>query len=156
MAAFRLTSPAFEHDEELPVRYTGDGEDVSPPLEWFDVPAGTKELVVVCDDPDADPGVFTHWMVYGIAPDTAGLPENVPKDAVVEEPVELLQGLNEYDEVGWSGPVTDEERAVHRYFFRLYALDAELVDLPPGATRAELRKAAKDHVIAVAELVGLA
>ena len=155
MAAFRLTSPAFGHDEELPVRFTADGDDVSPPLEWEGVPDGTKELVLVCDDPDAEAGVFTHWIVYGLLPDETGLPEGVPRDAVVEDPVSLVQGLNEFDESGYSGPVPDEDRGPHRYFFRLIALDAEL-DLPVGVTRSDLRKAAKEHIIEQALLVGIA
>lgn len=154
MAALRLTSPAFDHDEVLPLRHTADGEDVSPPLEWTGVPEGTREIALICDDPDADAGVFTHWVVYGLAPDVTALPEAVPDDAVVEDPVSLVQGLNEFDEVGYRGPEVDEDRGHHRLFFRLFALDAEL-DLSPGATRAELRKAAKDHIIATAELVGI-
>jgi Raf kinase inhibitor-like YbhB/YbcL family protein len=155
MAAFRLTSPAFDHDEEVPLRFTVDGDDISPPLEWTGVPDGCRELVLVCDDPDADAGVFTHWVVYGIAPDVTGLPEGIPRDALVDEPVPLVQGLNEFDEDGYTGPSTVEDRGPHRYFFRLFAVDVEL-DLPPGITRAELRRAAKDHVIATAELVGIA
>lgn len=155
MAAFRLTSPAFDHDEELPLRYTADGDDISPPLQWEGVPPETKELILVCDDPDAEAGVFTHWIVYGMRPDVTGLPEGVPRDAVVEEPVSLVQGLNEFDESGYSGPVADEDRGPHRVFFRLIALDAEL-DLPVGVTRADLRKATKEHIIQQAVLVGIA
>ncbi len=157
MAAFRLTSPAFEHDGDLPLRYTADGDDVSPPLVWEDVPEGARELVLVCDDPDAEAGVFTHWVVYGIAPDESGLPENLPKDALVEEPISVVQGLNEFDEAGYTGPQPPDDATLgpHRYFFRLFALDKEL-DLAPGVTRAELRKAAKDHIIGQAELVGIA
>lgn len=155
MADFRLLSPAFVHDEDLPVRYTADGEDESPPLEWTGVPEGTKELVIVCDDPDAEAGVFTHWLVYGLAPDVTALPAALPRDVVIEDPVDLVQGLNEFDEAGYSGPVLgEEERGPHRYFFRLFALDAEL-DLPPGANRAELRDAVKGHILATAELVGI-
>jgi Raf kinase inhibitor-like YbhB/YbcL family protein len=155
MAAFRLTSPSFAHDEELPLRHTADGGDLSPPLEWTGVPEGTRELILVCDDPDADAGVFTHWIVYGIAPDEKGLPEGVPTDALVDEPVSLVQGLNEFDVDGYTGPSIDEDRGPHRYFFRLFALDAEL-DLAPGVKRHELRQAAKDHIIGTAELVGIA
>jgi Raf kinase inhibitor-like YbhB/YbcL family protein len=154
MAALRLTSPAFDHDEVLPLRHTADGEDVSPPLEWTGVPEGTREIALICDDPDAEAGVFTHWVMYGLSPDVTGLPEAVPDDAVIEDPVSLVQGLNEFDEVGYRGPEIDEDRGHHRLFFRLFALDAEL-DLPPGATRAELRKAAMDHILATAELVGI-
>jgi Raf kinase inhibitor-like YbhB/YbcL family protein len=157
MAAFRLTSPAFAHDGDLPLRYTAEGDDVSPPLQWEGVPEGTQELVLICDDPDATAGVFTHWVVYGISPDVDGLPEGLPDDAIVEDPVAVVQGLNEFDEVGYTGPLSpeEEERGPHRYFFRLFALDTEL-DLPPGVTRAELRKAAQDHTIGQAELVGIA
>ncbi len=155
MAEFRLTSPAFEHDQPLPERHTGEGDDVSPPLEWSSCPEGTRELVLICDDPDAEAGVFTHWVVYGISPDDKGLPEAVPRDAIIDEPVPLVQGLNEFGESGFNGPVADEDRGPHRCFFRLFALDTEL-DLPPGATRGEIRNAAKGHVIGIAELVGIA
>lgn len=151
--AMRLTSPAFTHDDDLPLRHTADGEDVSPPLEWTGVPDGTRELVLICDDPDADEGVFTHWVVYGIPPDATGLPEALPGEAVIEEPVALVQGLNEFDEVGYRGPEPDQD-VRHRLFFRLFALDTEL-DLPAGATRAELRRATKGHVIGTAELVAI-
>ena len=156
MAAFRLTSPAFEHDADLPEEQLGEDEGVSPPLEWTGVPENTKELALVCEDPDADTGVITHWIVYGIDPSATSLDAALPRDAYIESPLELVQGLNEYDEVGYSGPETDEDRGPHRIFFRLFALDTELLDLPPGATRAELRQAAKGHIIATAELVGIA
>lgn len=156
MAALRLTSSAFAHDAPLPERYTADGDDVSPPLAWEGVPEGTKELVLVVDDPDAETGVVTHWIVYGLAPDVTSLPEGLRRDAVIEEEeVSLVQGLNEFDVAGWSGPAEDEDRGPHRIFFRLFALDAEL-PLPPGVERAELRKAAKDHILDTAVLVGIA
>lgn len=156
MAEFRLTSPAFEHDRELPTQFAADGDNDSPPLQWSGVPAGTRELVVVCDDPDVEFGVFTHWIAYGLAPTTDGLPAGIPQDAVVDEPVELVQGLNEFDEVGYTGPTAgdDTDAVPHRYFFRLHAIDVEL-DLPPGARRDELRRACAGHVIATAELVSI-
>ena len=154
MAEFRLTSPAFEHDDDLPLRFTQDGDDVSPPLRWTGVPEGTKELVLICEDPDADEGVFTHWIVYAVLPDVEELPEGLPKKALLEEP-EACQGLNEFDESGYTGPTAADDRGPHRYFFRLYALDVEL-DIPPGATRQELRDASKGHVLGQAELVGIA
>ena len=154
MAAFRLASPAFEHDDDLPERFTADGGDVSPPLRWEGVPEGTKELVLIADDPDSDTGVVTHWVVYGLSPELEELPEALPRDTLVDDP-DLVQGLNEFDEVGWSGPTLDDDRGPHRCFFRLFALDTEL-DLPPGVTRAELRRVANSHIIAVTELVGMA
>lgn len=127
---------------------------MSPPLRWEGVPEGTKELVLIADDPDSETGVVTHWVVYGISPKIDELPEGLPKDTLVDDP-DLVQGLNEFDEVGWSGPSLDDDRGPHRCFFRLIALDTEL-DLPPGVTRAELRRAANAHIIAVTELVGIA
>ena len=150
----QLSSPAFDDDNELPARHTGDGEDRSPPLQWTDPPAGTKELVLVCDDRDNDTGVFVHWVVYGIEPDVRELPEGLAHNTVLTDPVDLLQGLNDLGQSGWSGPLPDDERGPHRLFFRLEALDVEL-DLPPGATREELREACKGHVLASAELVGI-
>lgn len=155
MADIRLTSPAFNHDEPLPEAHTGEGSDLSPPLAWEGIPDGTKEIVIIMDDPDADEGVLTHWVVYGILPDADGLPEGLPRSAVIESPVELVQGLNEFGEVGYVGPQSPDERGPHRFFFRLFALDTELLDVPPGATRAELRKAAEGHVLGQAELVGI-
>jgi Raf kinase inhibitor-like YbhB/YbcL family protein len=153
MAAFRLISPAFEHDDDLPERCMAEGGDVSPPLAWEGVPQGTKELLLVADDPDSDSGVVTHWVVYGIAPGVTELPEGLPKSTLIDEP-DIVQGLNEFDESGWSGPSMEEDRGAHRCFFRLIALDVEL-DLPPGVDRAELRRAAKDHIIGRTELVGM-
>ncbi|QBI18257.1 YbhB/YbcL family Raf kinase inhibitor-like protein [Egibacter rhizosphaerae] len=158
MAAFRLTSPAFDDAGPIPDAHTGWGEDRSPPLQWEGVPEGTQELVLVCEDPDADEGVLTHWLAYGIPPDVDGLPEGLPRSAVIQEPVEVVQGLNEFGEVGYVGPQREEaeDRGPHRYFFRLHALDVELLDVPPGVTREELRASAKGHVIESTEFVGIA
>ncbi|MBW3604273.1 MAG: YbhB/YbcL family Raf kinase inhibitor-like protein [Actinobacteria bacterium] len=157
MAEFRLTSPAVQQDQGLPERFSADGGNVSPPLQWTGAPDGTTEFLLICDDPDAESGVFTHWIVYGIAASETQLPEGVPQSAVVDEPVELMQGLNEFDEAGYTGPMADEidEPLPHRYFFRLFALDEEL-DLPPGARRDEIRAATSGHVLAMAELVVIA
>lgn len=156
MAALRLTSPVFAHDDPLPARFTADKEGVSPPLQWDGVPAEAKELVLICDDPDGEEGVVTHWVVYGILPGATGLPEGIPDDAVVDDgDLSIVQGLNEFDEVGYTGPSIDLDAGPHRIFFRLFALDIETSHLQPGITRAELRKAVKDHIIARAELVGI-
>lgn len=153
MAELRLTSPAFDHDADLPTRYRSEGDDISPPLAWSGVPAEAAELVVVAEDPDNEEGLFTHWLVYGIPPTVGELPENLGDETIIYEPGEMYQGLNEWGLAGYSGPATEE--APRRLFIRLSVLDTELVELPPGATRAELRAAAKEHVIATAELVGI-
>lgn len=154
MAAFRLTSPAFDHDDDLPERFTSDGGSVSPPLAWEGVPEAAKELVIISEDVDSDSGVVTHWVVYGLSPESTGLPEGIGTATLVADP-ECCQGLNEYDESGWTGPIADDDRGPHRIFFRIFALDIALDDLPPGITRLDLRAAAGDHVIAKAELVAM-
>ncbi|AXV06889.1 hypothetical protein DVS28_a2207 [Euzebya pacifica] len=157
MSAFELTSPAFDHDDELPERFTQDGTDVSPPIRWSGVPDGTAELVLIAENRDADEGVVTHWVVYGILPEeTSELPEDMGDQALVQaETFELCQGLNEFDNSGYTGPLPLDERGRHRMFFRLFALDVVL-DVPPGITRMELKKAAEGHIIGTAEMVGLA
>lgn len=153
MAELRLTSPAFKHDEALPKRFFTDADNLSPPLAWEQVPEGTAELVVIAEDPDAEEGVFTHWLVFGIPPAVSELPEGLGDSTIVYAPEEIYQGLNEFDEPGWTGPA--DEGRLHRMFFRLLALDTELVELAPGATREELRQAATNHVLATSELVGI-
>lgn len=156
MSALRLTSPAFDHDDDLPDRFRQDGDDVSPPLRWEGVPPEAQELVLICEDRDSEEGVVTHWVVYGILPgETSELPEDLGDQALVQhEGFELCQGINEFDISGWSGPSADDDRGPHRYFFTLHALDTVL-DVPPGIHREELREAAKGHIIASAELVGI-
>ena len=110
MAAFRLISPAFPNDGQIPIQYTQDADDLSPPLAWEGVPDGTKELVLIVEDTDADEGVFTHWLVYALLPEDGQLPEGLPRDVLVNEPVELCQGLNEFDESGYTGPTPEDDR----------------------------------------------
>jgi Raf kinase inhibitor-like YbhB/YbcL family protein len=145
VADLKLTSPAFKHHERIPDRYTGDGEDVSPELEWTGVPDGTKAFAVVCHDPDA-PLVdgFTHWVAYGIAGDATGLPEG-GGDAV--------QGTNSMGHTGFNGPAPPAGHGTHHYYFWVYALDEDL-DLEPGLDRRALLERIEDHVIEQARLVG--
>jgi Raf kinase inhibitor-like YbhB/YbcL family protein len=143
MAGFGISSSAFPAGDELPARYTCDGEDNSPPRAIAGVPDGARSLALVVDDPDAPRGTWDHWILYGISPGTSMIPEaTVPPGA--------LEGKNGWGGTGWRGPCPPEGR--HRYFFRLYALDAEL-DLPAGASRQRLEAAMGSHVMAVAELM---
>jgi Raf kinase inhibitor-like YbhB/YbcL family protein len=144
MAEFELTSPAFERGQRIPKRYTCEGDDVSPPLAWSDVPEGTVSLALVLDDPDAPSGTFTHWLVWEIDPAAGSLAEG---DA---GPVE---GRNDFGRSGWHGPCPPPGHGPHRYFFRLYALDGDL-DLPAGAGKAEVEQRISERVLASAELVG--
>ncbi len=148
--AFELQSPAFPPGGEIPVRYTCDGADLSPPLRWSDPPAGTKGFALVVDDPDAPAGIWVHWVLYGLPATLRELPEGVPaRDAVAGIGT---QGLNDFRKVGYGGPCPPRGPA-HRYVFRLYALDVALT-LPARRTKADLLKAIEGHVLAQAELAG--
>ena len=148
-----ISSPAFEHGRHIPRRYTCEGDDIAPPLEWSGIPEGTKSLALIADDPDApDPAapkrVWVHRVLYDIAADVASLPEGVGGEDL---PTGCRQGLNDWKKVGYGGPCPPIGR--HRYFFRLYALDVVLGDLK-HPTKANLEKAFGDHVLAMAELMG--
>lgn len=141
-----ITSPAFTHGSAVPERHTAEGDDISPPLEWTDVPDGTRQLALVCHDPDAPlTDGFTHWVAYGIPPDASGLPEGASGQHV--------EGGNDFGKEGYGGPAPPPGHGTHHYFFHLYALDSEL-DAGPGLTRAELLQRIDDHIIEQARIVG--
>ena len=151
--AWKITSSAFEGGDMIPEKYTDDGEDVSPPLTFEDVPEDAVELVLIMHDPDAPrEGGWTHWVVYGMASDIGGLPENIPTEATVDDPG-LVQGENSWDSIGYGGPAPPEGQP-HRYQFRGYAL-SEPLDLEPGATKAEVEAAMDGNIIGEAMLEGL-
>jgi Raf kinase inhibitor-like YbhB/YbcL family protein len=151
-----VTSSAFADNQPIPRKYTGDGQDVSPPLAWKNLPAGTRELALVCDDPDAPtPEPWVHWVIYKIPADTAGLPENVHPQPKLAAPKGALQGLNSWTSgrtVGYRGPAPPPGKA-HRYRFQLYALDAPL-ELPAEADKKALLRAIEGHVLAEGVLTG--
>jgi Raf kinase inhibitor-like YbhB/YbcL family protein len=148
-----IESTAFEPGKQIPKKYTGEGQDVSPPLTWTGVPKEAKELALICDDPDAPrPQPWVHWVIYGMAPSVSGLPEGVPAGPRVQNPP-ALQGKNTGNKIGYNGPMPPPGHGVHHYHFKVYALDAEL-KLAPGLTKDELLKRIKPHVIAEGELVG--
>lgn len=145
----RITSPAFEPHAEIPARFTCEGADVSPPLAWSDVPAGTRSLALVVDDPDApDPRapktVWVHWVLYDIPADASSIAEG-------QKPHGAREGSNDWNTPGWRGPCPPIGR--HRYVHHLYALDTVLPDLHRPDARA-LRRAIEGHVLAEASLVG--
>jgi Raf kinase inhibitor-like YbhB/YbcL family protein len=148
-----ITSTAFAPSGAIPSLYTCEGRNVSPPLAWSGVPAGTKSLALVVDDPDApDPAApkmtWVHWVLYGIPPTATGLPEAVKPEAL---PAGTREGRNDFGRTAYGGPCPPIGR--HRYFFKLYALDTVLPDLE-RPTRAQLEKAMAGHVLAQAELMG--
>jgi len=141
--ALALSSDAFEHGTAIPRRHTCEGEDLSPPLRWEGVPDGTRSLALICDDPDAPSGTFTHWVAWGIDP-TEGLAEGAAA------PVE---GSNGFGSVGYRGPCPPPGHGPHRYFFRLYALDAA-PEVEPAAGREALEGEIERHTLDTAELMG--
>jgi Raf kinase inhibitor-like YbhB/YbcL family protein len=145
MSELSIASTAFSHQGMIPPKHTCDGADVNPPLSLGNVPEKSVSLALIVDDPDAPMGTWVHWVVWNIGSGTKEIPENsVPRGA--------LQGTNDFRKQGYGGPCPPS--GTHRYFFKLYALDASL-PLKAGATKAELERAMKGHVIAQAELVGL-
>lgn len=149
-----ITSPSFAHNHAIPSRHTCDGKNVSPILQWAGVPAGTKSMALIVDDPDApDPAApqrtWVHWVAYNIPPGADGLPETTSADGL---PAGALPGLNDWRSNGYGGPCPPIGK--HRYFFKLYALDVVLPDLKHPA-KAALEKAIHGHVLAHTELIGL-
>ncbi len=142
---FVLQSPAFNEGDPIPVRYTCDGENLSPPLTWQGTPPKTQALVLIMDDPDAPGGTWVHWVLYDIPPEVTQLAEGAQGVGVA--------GINSWHESGYGGPCPPPGKP-HRYVFHLYALDAPL-GLAPGATRQEVEQALQDHLLAEATLFGL-
>jgi len=147
--SFDLQSPAFGAGAAIPVRYTCDGEDVSPPLQWGDPPAGTQSLALILEDPDAPAGTWAHWVLFNLPAAARSLPEGIPSDAT--RPDGSRHGHNDWGRPGYGGPCPPG--GTHRYFFRLYALDTVL-DLESGAGREQLLQAMEGHILGQAELMG--
>jgi len=156
----RLTSAAFTEGGMIPRQFTCDGADRSPPLEWSGVPQAARSLVLICDDPDAPLGTWSHWVLYDLAPSITSLDEGVaanlvatlePRTGVQQPKLTVSQGRNDFGKIGYGGPCPP--RGVHRYFFRLYALD-QRTELAPGATRKAVFKAIEGHILAEGHLMG--
>ncbi|MGQ9857166.1 MAG: YbhB/YbcL family Raf kinase inhibitor-like protein [Thermodesulfobacteriota bacterium] len=145
-----LRSKALKEGQSIPRKHTCDGPDLSPPLEWSDVPQGTNAFALLMEDPDAATGSWVHWLLYDLPAEARSLPEGV-------SPTETLprggaQGKNDFGRIGYGGPCPPPGRP-HRYFFRLYALSSR-VNLPPGASKEQLLRAMEGNVKAEAQLMG--
>lgn len=148
-----LSSTAFTNGGEIPSKHTCEGNDISPALEWTGVPAQTRSLVLIVDDPDApDPRApkmtWVHWVLYNIPPDTTGLPESATS---ADLPHGTEEGLNDWKRTGYGGPCPPIGR--HRYFHKLYALDSVIKDMDKP-TKAKVEAAMDGHIIAKTELLG--
>lgn len=148
--SMKLESRAFTANATIPQQYTCDGQDLSPPLQWDAPPPGTQSLVLITDDPDAPRGTFVHWVLYNLPPDQRGLTEG----ASSTQPTlgnGAFQGRSDFGKLGYGGPCPPS--GSHRYFFKLYALDARLT-LQPGASKAQVERAMQGHILDQADLMG--
>lgn len=145
----QMTSSAFKEGDMIPSKYTCDGLNVSPPLEWKDIPAGTKSFALIGDDPDAPMGTWVHWVAFNIPANMTGLDENLRPEKEFKNG--MRQGSNDWPRIGYGGPCPPS--GTHRYYFKLYALDT-MLDMKPGATKSQVLKAIKGHVLAEAQLMG--
>jgi len=147
--ALAISSTAFSNGGMIPSRYTCDGANISPPLQWSGLPAGTKTVALIVDDPDAPAKTWVHWVIYDLPANTTQLPENIKSQENLAGGGK--QGTNDFKKIGYGGPCPPS--GTHRYFFKLYAVDIE-TSRGPGATKDELLKTMEGHVLAQGELVG--
>lgn len=147
--AIQLISQAFSEGAMIPTRYTCDGEDVSPPLSWTDLPPETGSFALICEDPDAPVGTWDHWVLFNLPASATGLPEAVPATATLDDG--SVHGNNSWGRLGYGGPCPPG--GTHRYIFSLFALDIKL-DLKSGATKSGLLKAMEGHILARTRLMG--
>jgi Raf kinase inhibitor-like YbhB/YbcL family protein len=145
----QITSPAFTDGGPIPEKFTCDDLDVSPPIEWVNVPEGTQSIAIICDDPDAPMKTWVHWVIFNIPGGVTRLPENVPPERELENGAH--QGMNDFHKIGYGGPCPPS--GTHRYFFKIYALDTQL-DLPAGASKSQLMIAMEGHVLSQSNLMG--
>ena len=150
LVKIHLTSKAFADGQPIPLKFTGDGLDISPPLAWTNAPAVTKSFALIVDDPDAPAGTWAHWVIYDLPPGTAALAEDQLKTPQLRNGAK--QGLNDFKKAGYNGPPPPPGKA-HRYYFKLYALD-KMTGLAPGASKTDLLKAMDGHVLGEGKLLG--
>jgi Raf kinase inhibitor-like YbhB/YbcL family protein len=148
--SFDLTSAAFSPGETVPKKFTCDGPDVSPQLKWNNPPGNTQSFALIMDDPDAPAGTWVHWVLFDLPANARELLEGVAKEDQLSSGAR--HGRNDFGKVGYGGPCPPPGKP-HRYFFKLYALDAKL-GLKAGATKANVERAMKGHILAQAELIG--
>lgn len=146
----KIFSPAFLHNEKIPSKYTCDGENINPPLEFQDIPVGSKSLALIVEDPDVskhlrEDGLWIHWILWNISPDVQKIEEGSGA------PINSREGITTYGKPGYGGPCPPDRE--HRYFFKLYALDI-MLKLPTSASRNDLLSEMEGHILEIAELLG--
>lgn len=149
VVSFLMSSSSFEHKGQIPAKYTCKSDDISPNLQWKDIPTGTKSFALIVDDPDAPGGTWIHWVYYNIPASINQLPEDIKQDKQLSDG--SRNGSNSWGKIGYKGPCPPS--GTHRYLFKLYAIDTVL-ELGPGATKPELLKAIQGHTLGMAEIMG--
>jgi len=145
----KVKSFAFGDGDMIPEKYTCDGPNISPPLEWESGPGGCKTFAIICDDPDAPMGTWVHWVAYNIPARVNRLSEDIPPYKVLDS--EIIQGTNDFRKIGYGGPCPPG--GTHRYYFKIYALDTP-IKLESGATKSQLLRAMEGHILAQGQLMG--
>jgi Raf kinase inhibitor-like YbhB/YbcL family protein len=153
---FQISSEGFTLGKVIPIEYTGEGTDRSPPLVWGGVPEGTQSFALIVSDPDAPGGTWYHWVLFDVPGDVTMLPEGLPREATLQVPAGARQGINSWPDVniGYRGPMPPPGSGPHRYFFSLFALDVPLRLEPGEATAEALERAMAGHVLAEAQTMG--
>jgi len=140
----------FNEGEMIPDEFTCNGKDISPLIYWKEIPAGTKSITLIMDDPDAPGGTFVHWVIYNMPAQTRNLPKGMPVDKTLVDG--SMQGMTDFGKPGYGGPCPPPGKP-HRYFFKVYALDMKL-NLPVGASKNQVESAMKGHILADGEMMG--
>ncbi len=146
-----FSSSAFNNLEKIPVKYTGYGDDVSPPLHWSNFPLETQSFAIVMDDPDAWPATFTHWIIFDIPLNKSGFTEEIPQDLTLQD--SLKQGRNDFGNIGYNGPRPPSGQT-HYYMFTIYALD-KVLGIEGGVSIQGFLKAINGHILAKGTFVDL-
>ncbi len=144
-----ITSTEFREGESIPSKYSCDGQDISPPLAWKDIPEGAKSLALIADDPDAPGKTWVHWVVYDVPPTVNGFSESVPASEKLEKGG--TQGINDFKRIGYGGPCPPSGE--HRYYFKLYALD-QVLNEPPGLSKQKLEQLMEGKILDQCSLMG--
>ena len=146
--ALKVRVLAFSEGETIPKKFTCEGENVSPPVEWSEAPDNTKSFVLICDDPDAPMGVWNHWLLWDIPPGVTALAERFTPGGTG------VTGINDFGNPGYGGPCPPKGHGPHRYFFKVFAMDTERLGLKAGSRRTELDRAMRGHVMGEAWAMG--